>query len=584
MIKLFLILLSGSLFSCTLLIAQDEKKIEEKPTEISFTSAEFYNLQQAYRKDKKALFDPYKEKLISLLQKYITDAKQLYNEKKKSGNMKGMGVARKAKLTFSRALEELKEKDEFKLPKKVRKELRKKIAECRSEHKNILEGIDDKYVALEDQYRQKFKDTYKSFFEEGKAPEEGIIQEKFKDFLTTNIPQPKKDTQKPETLAELKEMGMEVPKKSNKPLSPIIASKGTGDQWIDIARWTGEMMGMDVVTISVLNKSKDFTETKYLPIADADSKLTYKAIRPMPANGTYSFRLKRVPATTDVDVMEWPSAGNDWSLVFRTRNARLNEEVPVKHAFIFQVSLPENELKKLFGKKISLDSNADKNIEGKKQTPKKRVPKVKVGIFSNPKGAKIYVNETLYRIKGKTLHTPYKIIIPAEKCNIKLALFGYKEKIYDDFNATAGAAIKAILEKDNSFKYFKKVILANAKSWTSTGISLKAGDEVIIQVEGIWCCTRSSKAKCGPKGIPNTPKNYKYYADAAKDVRQDTRIPYGALLMKLGENGTLKAIGKKTKFIAKEPVEIMFDINERKGKARKGNKGKLILKIAVKSE
>ena len=573
----FFILLA--LLPCRL-FAQDEK---EKKTEISLEAKEFYSLQQAYRQDKKTIFAPQKEKLLAILKQNIADAENLYNEKKKSGNMRGMGIARKAKSIFTKALNDLNKNDDFTLPNKVRKELRKTIKECKLEKEKIMQEVADKFVELNKKYLQNFEEQYKTFFEEGQIPDKAIIATKFKEFLASDIPKPKEEEIQQKNIDELKKLGIEIPQKEEKALTPIIASKGTGSKWVDIAQWNGDMMGMDVVTVSVLNKSKDFTETQYFPINDMDSKLFYKAITPMPSNEFYAFRLKRVPGTKDVEIMEWPSVQNDWSLVFRTRSTQ-DGILPIKHAFIFQVSLPEVELKKLFGKNAIKNGAIGNNNKGTTENKIKSVKnsKVKIAIYSKPKGASIYINGKLRRSKrGSTVVTPCKILVPING-QITLKYLGFKNKIIENFKPKKGAVLKIILIKDDSLKVYKKTINANAKTWTNIGIAFKAGDIVTIKVGGVWRCTKSTKAKCGPSGIPNNVKNYKYYADATKDQRKDTNIPYGALLMRLGEDGSVKYISRKTTLTIQKDTEMFFDINEREGKSRKGNKGKLNLSITVK--
>ena len=576
-IRLFF-LLSLSVLMCEL-VAQDEKE-EETSEIVSFETKEFYTLQRSYRKEKKAVFAPLKEKLLVLLKQNLADAEKLYTVKKKSGNIKGMGIARKSKSIFSRAIESLNQNGDFKLPERVRKELRNTIKVCKQEQEKILAGADDKFAELNKQYLQKFEEQYNALFEEGKGPEKQVIAEKFKEFLSTDIPPPKETVNQRNNIAELKEMGMEVAKESDKPLKPIIASKGTGSKWVDIAKWNGDMLGMDVVNIPVLKISKDVAETQYFPIADADSKLFYKAINPMPEYNNYAFRLKRVKGMKGVEVIEWPSFRNDWVLVIRTKAGNVGELTPLKHAFIFQVSAPENEVRKLFGRKVAFSSDADGESDKKIE---KKVPKVRIAIFSKPKSAIVYINNELYKVKGKTVKTPCRLRVPVGGCNIKLSMLGYHDRIYNDYKTTAKAVIKAVLKKDTSLKCFTKNVPANLKTWTSI-LSLKAGDKVTIKVEGVWCCTRSTKFKCGPKGIPNTTKTYKFYADASKDLRQTTSIPYGALLMKIGEEGVVRSLRRKTTFSVAKPVELFVDINEREGKPRKGNKGSLTLKIAVKSE
>lgn len=559
----------------------DPKK-SEKAESISFDSLAFYNLQQAYKTEKKSINAPFKEKLLTLIQKNLAEADNLYNEKKKSGNIKGMAIARKAKSIFTKAMEDLQKNGEFELPEKMRKELQENVDKCRNEQKEILKDIDSKFKELDAKYQKKFTEIMAAAIPEGKAPEQEFINKKFQEFLATEIPKPEAEKNAMANKAEMKELGIEVPEQPEKPLSPIIAEKGTGNKWVDIAEWTGQMMGMDIVNIPVLNQVKDYADSQYFPIADADSKLSYKALNPMPEHDHYAFRLKRVPGAKDVDVLEWPSKRNDWNIMVRTRAVLTGETPPIKHSFIFQVSLPDKEFKKIFrGKLLSLSK--EKDVETK--TTQNKIAKIKITILSQPKGANVYVNDNLYKFQGKTILTPCKIMVP-EECNIKISKLGYFDKIYDNFKAVPDSPLKAVLQKDDSIKSYKKNISAAAASWTSSEVKIKTGDQVMIEVEGVWCCTKSTKDKCGPEGIPNTTENYKYYSDSANDQRQLNTAPYGALLMKLSskDDNIVTSVSGSKKFTATKDAEIFFDINEREGKPRKGNKGSLKITIMVKSE
>ncbi len=566
-----------------LLYSQEKAEKEQVPgkkTEtVSLQNLEFYALQQAYEAEKKTVIIPYKTKLEALLLKYISEYEQIYEEQKKSGNVKGMGIARAGKNIFFAAQEELNIKGNFALPEKVRKDIADSIGSCRKEQEAVMEGIDQKYKDIDDKYRARFVEAYKRLCGEGNAPEEEILTAKFKEFLKTDIKKPETAKTQDANIALLEELGVKVPTEAPKLLSPIIASKGDGSQWVDIGKWTGDMMGMDVVSISLLDKSKDFSETQYLPIASADSKMTYNAIRPMPARTNYAFRLKRVTDARDVDVLEWPSSGNDWRLVVRTRTPQGDETIPLRHAFIFQVSLPESEMGKVFSN-TDLDSEKDASKPEQAKTEIRTAPPVKISVLSNPKGAEIYVNDKLYSIKEESVLTPCEITIPSGKYNIRISKFGYLDKSFDNFDAVMKAVVNAELVKDGKLKYYKKDVSANANTWTASGISVKAGDKLVIQVDGVWACAKKSD-KCGPAGIPNTTENYKYYSDSTNDLRQEKNIPYGALLMKLGEKGSPMPMDRKTKFTAKESAELFFDINELEGKPRKGNFGSLTVNIGV---
>ncbi len=571
--------------TCGTLLSQDTSKTEPTSTEPSLNTDELYTLQQHYRQKKEELFAPFDKKLEAMLNARIAAAQKNRAEMRKRGNIKGMAVAKKAISIYSKALEELKEKHEFTFPKKIRKELREEVAACAKEKDAILEKAKQRAKELKTQYRKKFAEIYKTLCEDN-APSEKEINKRFLEFLTSNIELPKPPPEQQTNAAtpdELAELGVTQDQEAKrKQLNPIIASKGSGSHWVPVGKWTGNMMGMDVVELALGDKSDTFEWTQFSALANEDSTLKYEVIKPLPHNPAFAYRLKRISGYGGVAVMEWPSPHNSWKLIFRTDKPQPSEsDFPLKRGFVLQVSLPENELKKAFGANCYDSENGGAGAAA----PKKNVKKVPIEIYSHPAGAKVYVDGKPLIMKKKNVATPCKVLVPEGGCAIKLTMLGYIPKIFPKYMAKQGAVIKASLEKDPSFEVYKRNIAANAPEWTDTRIALAPGDKVIIQVKGRWCCVRSTKGKCGPRGIPNDTAHYQYYADASKDLRKTQSYPYGALLMRIGkdEHATIRYISKQTiKLSVRKGGPLFFDINEREGKPRKNNKGQLGLTIMVK--
>ena len=587
--RLFVFVLMS--LTCWTVVAQAEQALKDaqesdpqtpggKP---SLNTEELYVLQQQYRKEKAGIFSPFDKKLSEMLESRISSAKKAYAEKKKRGNIKGMAIAKKAISIYSNALEELKEKHDFALPKSPRKELRDEIAACAKEKDTVIAEAKDSAKELKNKYRAKFAEIYKGLYDDG-APSTEEVDQQFKEFLTTDIqrPEPPKAPENNAANAEdLADMGVTSAKQPEENLPPILASKGTGTDWATVGKWTGDMMGMDVVDLPLGGKTQTFTWTQYSALANDDSKLKYEVIKPLPPNPSFAYRLKRIPGRGGVEVMEWPSADNSWKLSFRTERGKPSEQtIPLKRGFILQVSLPGGELEKAFGAgcvaKETGGGTTKKNTNAKKVT---------IQVYSHPQGAKIYIDGHLYTRKSKPVLTPCKILVPGGGCDVKVAMLGYLPKIFSKYMAKNGSIIKAPLEKDPSFAVYLRSIAANAKTWTNTKVKLVPGDKVILKIKGLWCCVKSAKGKCGPEGIPNDMKHYQYYADASNDLRIKQSSPYGALLMRIGDgdNAPIRYISRReVMFSVRKEGTLFFAINEREGKPRKNNKGQLGLTIMVK--
>jgi len=552
------------------------------PEEPSIHTDAFYVLQQQYRKEKASVFAPYAEKLKVFLEAKLAAAEKLYVEKKRKGNIKGMAMSTKAKAIYTKALEELKEKNDFTMPSNVRKELKPDIDACVAEKEKAFAAAKKQAEDLKAKYKASFAELYKALYAEGEPPAEEIDR-RYKEFLSADIPPPAKPKEEENNAAsaeELRELGVDsAPKEPEEQLDPIIASKGQGSKWADVGKWIGDMMGMDVVELPLAGKKEPFSWTQFSGLANADSKLKYEPIRELPPNPDFAFRLKRIPGRRGVEVMEWPSETNSWTLSFRTERATASEqEYPLKRGFILQVSLPGNGLETAFGKGcVAAPATGGGKGAGT------RIAKIPIKIFTRPQKAAVFINGKLYTLKGKPVLTPCQVPMPSSGCEVKLHILGFLPKIFSNYKPVKGGFIKAALQKDPSFKAYQKKIAASAKTWIDSKVKLNVGDRVILKISGIWCCA-SAKDKCGPEGIPNDLKHYKYYADATNDHRQESNYPYGALLMKIGENGQVRHVSRRSlQFMVRTPGELYFDINEREGKPRKNNKGQLIVNILVKT-
>lgn len=604
----FLLFFSISIYS-------DEKKSADKAADNDsspranassdsiFQTLEFYNLRQLYEAEKKDLPSSFKNQLENILQKYIAEYDEFYEKQKLAGNTKGMGIARSGKNLFSNALEELQKNGSFIFPENIRKEIKESVEKCQKEQKEILNEIEKEYKKLDEKYKSQFEELYKQVSTDKETLTPEILNQKFKDFLKAEIKKTEISKQDDERFALLQQLGVTDPNVLQKSgtagasSAAVIASSGKANNWIDIAEWTGEMVAMEVVEIPVLNQKSDFTTTQRSVLGGgSESKLTYRAIRPMPPYPNYVFRLLRSSGFKDVDVLSWPSEKNCWTLQIRTKNLQPGEQLPVKHAFVFQVSLPDIDREKLFGKNALSVSSQNESAETSspqknKKTNQDKIEKsstkttmTEITVNSVPSGAEIYVNDKQYTIpSGEKVYTPAKIKIPEGVYNIRLSKFGYDDKIIENLDTKTKPSINLELSKKQNAQFHNIKLPANANSWTNTKILVKKNDKISVEITGTWAPGKSSD-KCGPEGLPNITKYYDYYSSDINDTRQDKTLPFGALLMKIGENGKINHI--KTRNFQFSAIEgtaqpIFFDINEKEGKPRKTNTGALQISIVV---
>jgi hypothetical protein len=87
-------------------------------------------------------------------------------------------------------------------------------------------------------------------------------------------------------------------------------------------------------------------------------------------------------------------------------------------------------------------------------------------------------------------------------------------------------------------------------SWTSLPLNLIPGDIVSIKASGGWVLPPMDSA-CGPEGYPR----------ALFEKRHSQEIPYGAIVMRVGNNGPIKAVGESIVFTNTVPGILSMDGN-----------------------
>lgn len=118
----------------------------------------------------------------------------------------------------------------------------------------------------------------------------------------------------------------------------------SGLLWTRIARWTGDMRGMDVVQIALFDRTQtERTEQRHM-MSNKNSTLVFQPMANLPQRADYKFRLKRIEEKDIVDVLEWPTSRNDWHLVVRTRRGTKSIHPT---GFVIEAALPSANLKQL---------------------------------------------------------------------------------------------------------------------------------------------------------------------------------------------------------------------------------------------
>ncbi len=570
------------------LLAQVVEVVEEEaPPELDLETPEFVALQKEYRAAVAAVNGPHRQALNQFIDRHVAIAESQYNDAKRTGNTRDMGTARDYLRIFTHAREQLEAEGRFDLPEKVRRELAEVLEKARREKDEVDTPIAPALAKAEEDMLARFREQVAARAEAlGVEYPEAEVEAKLKEFkereLAIKAPPPRPGGQ---TGA----VGEVIPVED---LGPVLASSGEGAAWVTIARWTADMMGMDVITLECGNQQRDYAEDRFSPMGGADSKTRYQAVRPMPPHPAYAYRLKRIPGHSGIDgVMEWPSERNQWRLTFRVKP--LGDTVPERHGFDFEVSLPGTELAQVFGADATTADAAAGDVKGGPETKvigSRKDPaadpdagKIKLRVATRPAGVTVHVDgePQVERATRKPLLTPCEILAAPGNHSIRLAKPGFIDKEFKDFSVQPGKRIVWELVQDPKMTVKSIPLKANQPDWFATGVAVKAGDMVVISASGQWSCG-DKRDRCGPEGLPNDKRYYKYYAKSEDDVRQSQSIPYGALLAKVGPDGELRAVpAAGLQFKAEAEGEILLDINELSGKERKNNAGKLDVSIVA---
>ncbi len=510
--------------------------------------------------------------LTALLNRHLDGMNEMLAEKKKVRNITGIAAATTGVTVFQAALTNFTTYGKFDLPEKVRRELETSVTQCKTEATTIETRTNDKKKALTASTLEKFTTIAVTINPAMDANAKTALESRLNELLSAGTPiQPVPGTPSTPTTGS----DTNQPAGSATNLPAIFAASGEADQWITVATWHGSMMGMDVVSIPLAEaRIGTNTTSQPNPISGRDSVLTYVATYRLTLQDNMLFRLKRVRGNRDVELMEWPTRGNGFQLVFRTRSTGL---IPCHHAFELQVSIPGGDLSKaLTGAPIETPRGATRI------TPP-ALPPVTLTLITTPEGAAVYLDNTLQ----PKVRTSCRLPIPQGDHALTLILPGYAPLILTNQSFTADRTLRLSFQPDPRIQRKTMSILANSPSWTDSTLSINKGDTFILRAEGQWACGLGREL-CTASGYPNSAAFYRYYMDSAAFPRHTSSAGYGALVMRIGKTGRAIPVGKdflsatELRFAATESGPVFFDINEAdEAKYRTDNSGSLILSITI---
>jgi len=532
---------------------------------------ELQQLKASYIEQVRQLDTSYRQDVGGILEEYLDQAKEDMAEKKHVRNVKGMMIARNARKIFSEALSALKEKGDFTLPEQVRRELQETIAACRSACVPLRNEHREALAQLKTRSLEQFKQLAQQQLGAETMIPETQRETAFEKLLATADQRPEEE--KP---AEKPQAQTAPPTKKEPPEFFAESSPDTRCRfWAPFARWTGAMRGPDLVSIPIINRVDSVERKKKNGMTGLVSDLTYESLVPLPENPAYQFRLKRLPDLMTVEVIEWPTKENGWTLLIRTQQTL---KIPAMHGFELQACIPgENLISKLVVANQRQRIRQGRSSRGGAPIqPHMRM--VSIPITTIPERAEVFVDGKPARDEFGKLITPCTLSIAPGRHALLLKRAYFKDKEVKNYVAMPGKRIKWIFEPADDLPW-KEIKFKPRRGWKGTGIKVWDETQFIIQAKGHWVCGRGGEP-AGPTGYPRA-KFPQYYEDAK--LLKTGKAPYGALIMRIGLEGETNIYNHaaiwQTGF---DQGEIYLDINETEEDAlRRNNRGELLIRIAV---
>ena len=525
---------------------------------INYSSPDFTSLKIAYAKSLEAIQATRTTALVRLLQVNIDNADLLLKEKSKTRNVTGMAVANHAKSIFDGILTNLNATGKVTVPGKVRRELETVLADFSTAAKKIDGEFDTGKTVLQKDTLEKFRAFGANTRPEwkGDAAMEEVKQE-FQGWMEGKYdPVP--------ALQVEHGAGGDKAGGSVKTVQPeVLGTSGSAGKWATIAHGRGLARSMDVITIQLaqMKTGTNIVESTN-PIAGSNSRFEFHAFCLYPQHPGVPIRLKSCPGKEGVEVIEWPTAANDYNLTLRL----VSSNYPSAHAFDLQVGADEGS---------SAYLNPAALPEGDPGEIMKSIPPVLLSVTTIPPGALVVVDGE----PVKDMKSPCRVSVPVGTHTVEIMLSGYTSMSLTNEMFTTNRAVKWKFQPDPRVVSKSCSLSANVNQWYPTGVFVQKDSMITIKAEGEWSCG-SKGERCFADGYPISVPTYRHYADPA--LRQVSNANYGSLLARIGKESSPVAVGQAARIKAADRGLLYFDINEAPGKtARNDNTGELTIRVTV---
>lgn len=296
-----------------------------------------------------------------------------------------------------------------------------------------------------------------------------------------------------------------------------------------------------------------------------------------------ALRIVSVPPVLPMEVVEWPSENNGWTIELRARASR----IPSRHVVVVETDAAA--VKALAGgapvpaSAVGGGGGVASATGGGAPAPPPaaaHVPKVTVRFESRPEGAAVLLNNQELQERGAPLLTPFDYTLPATPVDLLFRKRGYLDGGLKQAMPVASKALKVTLtEAPNKADTTAKFSADAPADWTAMQVRIKKGNPVRITATGKWSCAPGGEM-VDAGGYPNDDTFFKYYNDPVQYPRLNNRANYGQLLARVLPDGPIVALEAQGSFVAASDGELALAINE-PAAARTDNRGTLKVRMLV---
>lgn len=528
-----------------------------------FAHPELQSFREEYQARLRAMEERHHQALAQHLEGLRPAAEERVRAANLTRNARQIMIARDGRAFLDELIEQVRENPRAEWPADYRPEIREWVEEWRAS----VDALQERQA----HERKAFEERAINFFARawGEHTREQIPADQRRSMFETFVAQDPAPEPLPEVRPEpAEEAAVEFvePEKVDPYFARSVADAAPEWVWVPVGEWKGTMHGVDVVRVRVLEQMRPVSSQQLNIHTRREATLQYTPFAVLPERADYRYRLKSVEGRKGVDVLEWPTARNEWHLIFRTpRGDRAQQQV----GFVVEVALP------------GLDLAAALEQSGRMldDAQVKDRDEFEVTIESQPSLARIYLNGRPYIGPRGPVATPYTVRIPAGPHEIRLRQRYYEDWVKSNFVARAGARINAEMELREDLPW-KEMDFSPRRDWQDSGIVLQAGDTFFIEAEGRWQIG-ARREFTGPEGYDRETFPH-YYEDPG--IRLTPRAPYGALLIRMGYRAETNLFSEAHGYTHRHGfgISVFLDVNEaRSPELRRTNRGALTVRTAV---